>query len=67
MTKPIPPVWEYISELLGAGLYWGKSQDELLLAIDRAKAGGRKDAADHLRIILKNRNQVMFEDAKKEP
>jgi hypothetical protein len=66
MTKPVQPVWEYISELLGAGLYWGKSQDELLQAIDRAKKGGRKDAADHLRIILKNRNAVMFEEPKKE-
>lgn len=53
--------WEYIRNILGPGLHWGKSQKEILEAIDRAHADGKLDAAEHLRIILKRRNAVMME------
>lgn len=51
--------------LLGPGLHWGRSQEELLNAIDRAQKDNMLDAAEHLRIILKLRNQVMMDDEKK--
>jgi hypothetical protein len=54
--------WQYIREILGPGLHWGKSQAEILEAIDRAHTDQRLDAADHLKIILKRRNLVMFEE-----
>lgn len=57
--------WDYIRRLLGPGLHWGRSQAELMSAIERAKSDGQKDAAEHLKIILKMRNDVMCEE--KEP
>ena len=59
--------WRYIRELLGPGLHWGRSQDELLAAIRRAESDGMLEAAEHLRIILRLRNKVMFEEDKKSP
>lgn len=53
--------WDYIRMLLGPGLHWGKTQKELVDAIDRAHADNELDAAEHLRIILKRRNAVMME------
>jgi len=53
--------WEYIARLLGPGLHWGKSQQEIQAAIERAMSEGKHDAAAHLEIILARRNRVMFE------
>ncbi len=57
--------WAYIHQLLGPGLHWGKSREELLHAIQQAESDGMPDAAHHLRIILQLRDTVMF-DAPKE-
>lgn len=57
--------WAYIHQLLGPGLHWGRTQDELNAAIDRARAEGQHEAAEHLEIILEMRNYVMCEE--KEP
>lgn len=54
--------WAYISSLLGPGLHWGRSQEELLAAVDRARAEGQHEAAEHLEIILGLRNFVMCEE-----
>lgn len=59
--------WWYIRQLLGPGLHWGRSQEEFLSAIKQAEADNMLEAAEHLRIILRLRNQVMMEDDKKEP
>lgn len=53
--------WKLITELLGPGLLWQKTQQQFLTAIQIAEMRGRKDAADHLRGMLKLRNQVMCE------
>jgi hypothetical protein len=52
---------------LGPGLHWGRSQDELLAAIDRAEREGMPDAAHHLRIILDMRNVVNMDRPKNNP
>lgn len=57
--------WWYIRQLLGPGLHWGKSQEELRVAISQARKDQMPEAAEHLRIILELRNEVMFEE--KEP
>lgn len=57
--------WSYIRQLLGPGLHWNRTQEELLAAIDRARAEGQAEAAEHLEIILDMRNFVMCEE--KEP
>lgn len=54
--------WAYIRSLLGPGLHWGRSQEELFAAIDRARAENQHDAAEHLEIILDLRNYVMCEE-----
>jgi len=54
--------WAYIRQILGPGLHWGRTQDELHAAIDRARADGQHDAAEHLEIILELRNFVMCEE-----
>ena len=54
--------WAYIRQLLGPGLHWGRTQDELNAAIDRARVDGQHDAAEHLEIILELRNFVMCEE-----
>lgn len=53
--------WAYIHRLLGPGLHWGRSQEELHAAIQRARAEGQDEAAEHLEIILGLRNFVMCE------
>lgn len=53
--------WKLITKLLGPGLLWNKTQQQFLTAITIAERQGRKDAADHLRGMLKLRNQVMCE------
>lgn len=52
----------YIRSLLGPGLHWGREQKELIDAIDKARADGQHEAAEHLEIILDLRNVVMFEE-----
>lgn len=63
--------WWYIRQLLGPGLHWGRSQEELKAAIARAERDEMPEAAEHIRIILKMRNRVMVEDdsdeVKKDP
>lgn len=54
--------WAYIRSLLGPGLHWGRTQAELLNAIDQARADQQHDAAEHLEIILDLRNFVMCEE-----
>ena len=54
--------WAYIYRLLGPGLHWGRSQQELNTAIQRARADGQHEAAEHLEIILGLRNVVMMEE-----
>lgn len=59
--------WAYIRQLLGPGLHWSRTQDELLRARARARADGEHDAAEHIQIILELRNFVMCEDEEKTP
>lgn len=55
--------WPYIQSLLGAGLHWRKSREELAAAIAQADKDEQFAAAAHLRIILKLRNAVMADGA----
>lgn len=57
-------VWAYIRGLLGPGLHWDRSQDELVAAIEHARAELQFEAAEHLRFILQSRNAVMCERQK---
>lgn len=59
--------WSYISAILGPGLHWARTPDELRKAIKRAELDGQPVAAEHLRIILDRRNQVAFDGAEKNP
>lgn len=59
--------WWYIRRILGPGLHWGRTQDELFAAIRQAESDNMPDAAEHIRIILRLRNRVMMEDDKKSP
>jgi hypothetical protein len=57
--------WDYIRKMLGPGLHWGRTQQELASAIKRAREDGQNDAAEHIEIIWSLRNYVMCEE--KEP
>lgn len=57
--------WKYIKNLLGPGLHWGKSRQEIKNAIEQAERDDMLNAAEHLRIILDLRDDVNFD--KKEP
>lgn len=59
--------WGYIYKVLGPGLHWNKSQAQIRAAIAQAEKDGQQDAADHIRIILKLRNEVMMESEEKDP
>ncbi|CAB4122543.1 hypothetical protein UFOVP37_26 [uncultured Caudovirales phage] len=59
--------WPYINAILGPGLHWGKTSQELQAAIKRAELDGQMAAAEHLRIILGMRNQVAFDGSEKNP
>ena len=59
-------IWTYIYELLGPGLHWGRTRAELLAAIGRAEQDKQHEAAEHLRIILRLRDDVMM-DGEKSP
>lgn len=69
MSGSAPPSspWPYINAILGPGLHWGKTAQELQVAIKRAELDRQPDAADHLRIILGLRNQVAFDGSEKNP
>ena len=54
--------WAYIRKLLGPGLHWGKSREELERAIVQAREDKVPDAAEHLEIILELRNEVVCEE-----
>ena len=53
--------WAYIHKLIGPGLHWSKSQEHFRKAVQRAEAEGQHDAAEHIRIIWRMRNDVMME------
>ena len=63
MNRSEPPCspWPYIHAILGPGLHWTRSVQELTDAIKRAELDGQTAAADHLRIILDTRNRVAFD------
>lgn len=58
--------WAYIRSILGPGLHWERTQQELLKAIAKADREGQHDAAEHIRIILRLRNRVLMETEQKE-
>ena len=53
--------WGYIYMLIGPGLHWSKSQAQFREAVRRAEAEGQHDAAEHIRIMWRLRNEVMME------
>ena len=53
--------WAYICKLLGPGLLWSKTKEQLADAITLAEKDGQHAAADHLRGMLELRNKVMFD------
>ncbi len=59
--------WAYIHALLGPGLHWSKSPTSIQAAIDKAEREGARAEADHLRIILKQRNDVMCDSDEEQP
>lgn len=59
--------WTYIHALLGPRLHWSKSPAVIQAAIDRAEREGQQAAANHLRIILKRRNEVMSDGHDEQP
>ena len=60
--------WAKVLELIGPGLHWGKPRSLYLTAIVTAEQAGRYDVADHIRIILEQRDVVGFVcDEEKEP
>lgn len=61
MTGYSPSPWTYIRAILGPGLHWTRTAQELQDAIKRAELDGQHKAAEHLRIILDTRNKVAFD------
>lgn len=53
--------WAYILRLIGPGLHWSKSHEELTKAMNKAKKAGRHEAADHIEMIRDRRDAVMFD------
>lgn len=53
--------WDYIRRLIGPGMLWGKTKEELQAAIKTAEAAGQTVAAEHLKRMLARRNEVMFD------
>lgn len=64
---PSESPWKYITSILGSGLHWSRTPEELRRAIARAEHENRHDAAEHLRIILDLRNRVAFDGSEKTP
>jgi hypothetical protein len=56
--------WSYIHRLLGPGLHWNRTQEELISAIRKAQQDGQHDAAHHIEIILGLRNVVRVEKSR---
>ena len=50
--------WGYIWSLLGPGLHWTRSREDLLAAIQRARSDRQEDAAQHIEFILELRDRV---------
>jgi len=65
----MPPVspWPYIFSILGPGLHWARTPQDLIDAIKRAERDSQPHAAEHLRIILELRNRVAFDGSEKTP
>lgn len=59
--------WKTILRLIGPGLHYNKPRQLFLDAITEAERLGRKDVAEHLRIMLNLRDTVMFDVPKKKP
>jgi hypothetical protein len=53
--------YRYITRILGPGLLWGRSRDQLLHAIEQARRDGQEDAAGHLERMLRSRDLVCFD------
>lgn len=56
-----PNPWHYIASIIGHRSLWGRSRDEMIHAIERAERDGQTDAAGHLRIMLRRRDEVCFD------
>lgn len=56
--------WAYILKLLGPGLHWSRQREELLAAVATAERDGNPAAAEHIRIILRLRDEVMMHEEK---
>lgn len=52
--------WSKVLELIGPGLHWGKPRSMYLEAIATAMKEKRYDVAEHIRIILEQRDAVGF-------
>lgn len=65
-ATPASP-WSYIRSILGPGLHWARTTQELKDAIKRAEQDKQAAAADHLRIILELHNKVGFVEEKTPP
>ncbi len=52
--------WAKVLKLIGPGLHWGKPRSLYLKAIASAEKEGLYDVADHIRIILEQRDRVGF-------
>lgn len=53
--------WAYIHRILGPGPLWGRTHGEMLLAIERARQDGEKDAQGHLEIMARRRASVLLD------
>lgn len=53
--------WDYLSQLLGPGIHWGRPPEEWRLLIEQAIRDDRPDAAEHLKIMANLRDKVMFD------
>lgn len=53
--------WAEILELIGPGLQYNIPRERLVWALAEAERRGRADVAHHLRIILKRRDIVRFD------
>ena len=59
--------WAYIYKLLGPGLHWNKTQEHFRKAVEKAEKDGQQEAAEHIKIIWRMRNEVMMESEEKDP
>jgi len=59
--------WDRVLRYIGPGLHWEKSREELLAAIEAARAANDPDAAGHIGIILGLRDEVMYDAPHQRP